>query len=108
MGTITFHIQTTEAAEQQAVVGVAPPLPITVATAARQLRHEFQCELQTLGIRIWISSGSPFRITVREVSETDTPRVAAAIERVLAGYPGWRYLVARDGCPRDGRVAQPR
>jgi hypothetical protein len=96
MGTITFHIQTTETAEHQAVAGVAPPLPVPVVTAARQLRHEIQCHLQTLAIRIWISAGIPFRIVVRDVPEPDRPYVAAAIERVLAAYPGWRYLIVRN------------
>jgi hypothetical protein len=108
MGMVTFHIQTTEAAGQQAAAGVAPPLPMPVATAARQLRYELDQTIQTLGMRIWIASSTRFRIIVRDVPDTDMVSTAAVVERVLAGYPGWRYLVARDARSRDSHVAQPR
>lgn len=96
MGTVTFHIRTTEATEQQAVVGVAPPLPMPVTSAARQLRYELQQAIQTLGIRIWIASGSRFEIIVRDVPETDAVRAASIVERVIGHHREWKYLVTRN------------
>jgi hypothetical protein len=97
MGTVTFYIRTTEAADRQAGAGVATSLPMPVATAARQLRYELQQEIQTLGFRIWIASGRQFVIIARDVPETDAVRAATVVERVISHHREWKYLVTRNG-----------
>ena len=96
MGTVTFHIRTTEATERQAGAVGAPPRPMPVTAVARQLRYELQQAIQTLGIRIWIASGSRFEIIVRDVPETDAVCAASIVERVIGHHREWKYLVTRN------------